>query len=143
MTALIHALSLPAGRARRAALLLLSLSFVGIGALHFVRPDTFEAIVPPWLPAARLLVYVSGVCEILGGLGILLPATRRSAGWGLVALLVAVFPANLHMALEAEHFAATMGTPAWALYLRLPFQLVFIGWALYATRPEAGAPAPG
>ena len=91
---------------------------------------------PPWLPAPLLLVYVSGVCEVLGGLGALLPQTRSLAGWGLVALLIAVFPANVHMAVESERWVAE-GTPLWALYARLPLQLVLIAWAWWATRPDA------
>ena len=130
---------LPASTARRIALGLLSLTFVSVGVLHFVRGALFEAIVPPWLPAPHLLVVVSGVFEILGGLGVLVPGTRRWAGWGLVALLIAVFPANIHMALEADHFAAAMGTPPWALYARLPLQLVLAAWALYATAPDRAA----
>jgi uncharacterized membrane protein len=127
---------LPRRWPKRIALLLLTLFFVYAGVSHFTRPEPFEAIVPRWLPAPLLLVYVSGVVEILGGLGVLLPLTRALAGWGLVALLVAVFPANLQMAVDAERWAAD-GIPSWALYVRLPLQLVLIVWAWWATRPEA------
>jgi len=87
---------------------------------------------PPYLPAHLALVYVSGVFEILGGIGVLVPRVRSMAGWGLVALLVAVFPANLHMAMHPELFP---GFSSGALYARLPFQLFFLWWAWWATRP--------
>jgi uncharacterized membrane protein len=95
--------------------------------MHFVAPAPYIAIVPPWLPNAPLLVVVSGVCEILGGLGVLLPQTRRLAGWGLIALLVAVFPANIHM-LQLAY--TNEGTTLWkaALWLRLPLQLLMLWW---------------
>jgi uncharacterized membrane protein len=127
---------LPRSRVRAVLLLLASLFFVVAGVSHFTNPDFFVSIVPPWLPAHLELVYVSGVFEILGGLGVLLPATRRLAGLGLLALLVAVYPANVHMAVNPEPFVA-QGTPLWALYLRLPLQFVFIAWVWWATRPEA------
>ena len=73
---------------------------VAIGVLHFVRVDDFARTIPAWLPSARALVWVSGACEIAGGLGLLHRRTRRAAAWGLVALYVAVFPANLNMALH-------------------------------------------
>ncbi|MEP0545759.1 MAG: hypothetical protein ABJF88_02425 [Rhodothermales bacterium] len=104
--------------------------FVGAGVMHFVKPKLFAAIVPPFLPNALLLVYLSGVAEILGGLGVLVPAFRAWAGWGLIALLVAVFPANVYMALEAEKFGIA---PVW-LWLRLPLQLVLIAWVWWATK---------
>ena len=126
---------LPRRRSKKVALLTLSASFVVAGAGHFLRPGLYEGIVPPYLPAPRALVYLSGAFEVLGGLGVLPRATRSFSGWGLVALLVAVFPANLHMALQPEPFVAK-GIPAWALYARLPFQLVLIAWAYGATRPD-------
>jgi uncharacterized membrane protein len=115
------------------ARILLAVFFVAAGVSHFLLRDFYLAIVPPYLPAHRMLVDVSGVFEILGGLGVLLPATRSAAGWGLVALLCAVFPANLHMALHPEQFAAMGFTPG-ALYARLPLQAVFVAWAWWATR---------
>ena len=124
-------------RGRRLALLGLAGLFVVAGVNHFVNPEIYVAIMPPYLPAPRTLVYVSGFFEVVGGLAVLPRATRSVAGWGLVALLVAVFPANVHMALHPELFAPI---PAWALYARLPVQLVLIAWAWWATRPS---PAPG
>jgi uncharacterized membrane protein len=120
--------------ARRTALVLLALAFVGVGVAHFVVPEPFEAIVPPFLPAPRLLVWISGAAEIALGLATLPPKTRPWAGWGLVLLLVAVFPANVYMALdEAVAFPGQPPPPRWAAWGRLPFQLVFAAWALWAT----------
>ena len=75
------------------SLVLIAIVFIAAGLLHLLKPAPYIRIVPPWLPAPATLVMVSGVCEILGGLGVLLPATRVAAGWGLIALLVAVLPA--------------------------------------------------
>lgn len=109
---------------------LIAAIFVGAGVMHFIKPKLFAAIVPPFLPNALLLVYLSGVAEILGGLGVLVPAFRVWAGWGLIALLVAVFPANVYMAMEAEKFGIA---PVW-LWLRLPLQFVLIAWVWWATK---------
>lgn len=124
---------LPDGAAQAVSVVLLAAAFACAGVLHFVRPRMFEAIVPPSLPAPRLLVYVSGVAEVAGGLGLLVPSLRVWAGWGLAALLVAVFPANVYMARQAPRFRRI--APRWALMLRLPLQLVLIAWVLWAARP--------
>ncbi len=104
----------------------LALLFVGAGLLHFIHPETFERIVPPALPAPRRLVLLSGAAEVAGGLGLLLPATRRWAAWGLLALLVAVFPANVYMVGLAD----TLHIPAWVLWARLPLQPLLM-WAVW------------
>ena len=103
--------------------------FAVAGVAHFVRPQLFVRIVPPYLPAPLLLVYVSGALEVLGGLGLLVPGARVLAGWSLIALLIAVFPANVHMALHPEAFPQV---PAWSLYARLPLQFVLMGWVYWA-----------
>ena len=126
-------IGLPEGGLRAASVVVLAAAFVGAGVLHFVRPHVFEAIVPPVLPAPRLLVLVSGAAEVLGGLGLLVPSVRPWAGWGLVALLVAVFPANVYMATAAERFSGV--APAWALWARLPLQAVLVAWVVWASRP--------
>ncbi|MFL5843648.1 MAG: hypothetical protein ACJ762_03075 [Solirubrobacteraceae bacterium] len=105
--------------------------FVVAGLLHFVKPRMYEAIMPPWLPRHRELVYASGVAEMVGGAGLLTPA-RRPAGWFLIATLVAVFPANVHMALHPDEFKVPGGRAA--LLARLPFQLAFIAWVRAAMR---------
>ncbi len=116
--------------------LALAFAFTGAGVAHFVRPRFFEAIVPPYLPAPHALVLISGAAEVAGGVGLLIPAVRRAAGWGLVALLLAVFPANVYMwqenvAIDGEHL------PRWALLARLPLQFVLIAAVLWSSRRSA------
>lgn len=128
---------LPASLPRTLVLLLVAFLFTAAGVLHFTNPAYFVAIVPPYLPAPEALVAISGVFEILGGLGVLVPATRRWAGYGLLALLVAVYPANIHMALNPDQFPDM--SPA-ALYMRLPFQFVFAAMVWFAAcAPKSAA----
>lgn len=111
---------------------LLAAFFIGAGVNHFAKPKPYEKIVPPSLQGeARRVVQLSGVAEIAGGLGVLLPWTRRLSGVGLVALLAAVFPSNLYMASRPERFRPL---PRWALYGRLPLQPLMMLWAWRATR---------
>jgi uncharacterized membrane protein len=118
---------------RKIALVLTALFFVTAGSLHFLRPEPYVKIVPPFIPLPLIMVYISGVAEIAGGVGILLPVVRRAAGWGLVALLIAVFPANIYMALD--HVQATANLlPVWVLWARLPLQFVLIWWTLWCTK---------
>lgn len=117
-------------------------AMVIIGILHFTNPEPFVKIVPAFLPAPLALVYLSGVAEIAGGAGLLLSATRRAAGLGLIALYVAVFPANINMAVN-QLSLGNDPVPTWALWLRLPFQIVFIAWAYWvavARRAKNDAP---
>lgn len=110
--------------------------FAGMGIAHFAFADRFIEIMPPYLPYHRELVYVSGAFEFLGGLGLLVPRLRQAAGWGLIALLLAVFPANLHMALQPDEFL-DKGIPQWVLYARLPIQFLLmyaIWWAMTPKR---------
>lgn len=119
-------------RGGRRSRLLLGVAFIGAGINHFVIPGPYEQIVPPSMKgSAKSLVALSGVAEVAGGLGVLLPWTRRGAGLGLIALLAAVFPANLHMARAPEEFRKI---PRWALYARLPLQPLMMWWAWRATR---------
>jgi len=121
-----------AGRARRASRRILGGFFIAAGLNHFLSPRFYEAMVPPTLQDERKrIVQVSGVAELLGGLGVLIPSTRRLSGVGLIALLAAVFPANLYMAREPERFKKV---PGWALYARLPLQPLMMLWAWRATR---------
>lgn len=114
---------------------LLTVLMVLAGVNHFVSPDPYVAMMPAALPAHLALVYVSGVAEIAGGLGLILPRTRRAAAWGLVLLLLAVFPANVNMAVN--HLPLGERTlPAWALWGRLPLQAVLIAWAWWYTRRD-------
>ena len=102
------------------------------GINHFVNPRFYKAIMPDYLPAHDELVAASGVAEIVGAVGTMIPATRRPAGWFSIATLVAVFPANLHMALEPERYEKGIPGGRNALYARLPVQLLFIAWAYAA-----------
>ena len=109
---------------------LLGLLFIVAGALHFVFTPMYMKIMPPYLPSPRLLVELSGVCEMLGGFGLFVPLTRRAAAWGLVALLVAVMPANIQMAMDHLRWPSI---PVWALWVRVPLQVPLIWWAwIYA-----------
>jgi uncharacterized membrane protein len=101
--------------------------FVWAGIAHFRDPAFYRRIIPPFFPARPALVAISGVCEIAGGLGLLVRPLRRAAGWGLIALLIAVFPANIYMAL-APNESADGRFAGWMLWLRLPLQAVLIAW---------------
>jgi uncharacterized membrane protein len=114
---------------------LIALIFIGAGVNHFVIPAAYRQIVPPSFGDPERLVAISGVAEIAGGLGVLLPRTRRLAGLGLLALLVAVFPANWYMARNPARFARI---PGWALYARLPLQPLMMWWVWRATRKGSG-----
>lgn len=101
--------------------------------MHFVVPRTYARIMPPYLPRHRELVYASGVAEAVGGIGLIPRATRRAAGWWLIATLIAIFPANVHMALHPEEFPQVPGGRA-TLWARLPVQAVFIAWVRSAMK---------
>ena len=116
---------------------LLGAFFVAAGTLHFLRPEIYDEIMPDYLPAHRELVYASGAAEILGGLGVWHPRTRRLAGWSLALTLVAILPANVHMALHPDRYPAL--APA-LLWTRLPLQPLLIWWALGTTRAVTATP---
>lgn len=107
--------------------MLLALLFITAGMLHFIFPAQYASTIPPWLPWHGELVALSGLCEIAGGIGLLLARTRMEAGIGLIALSIAVLPANVQMLIDAQHAA----TPSWQialLWLRLPLQALLIAW---------------
>lgn len=116
------------------ALWVLAIAMIAIGIAHFVQPKPFVKIVPKYLPAPLTLVYVSGFFEILGGVGLLIPQTRVWAAWGLIALYIAVFPANVYMLTDNVSFDPKKPIPRWILWARLPFQFVFIAWAYAFTK---------
>ncbi len=110
--------------------------FTFAGVMHFVIPRSYQAIMPPYLPYHREAVAVSGVAEVIGGLAVIAPATRRPfARWWLIALLVAVFPANVHMAVSPERVKglALDRIPRWSLWARLPLQAACVWWVWRAT----------
>jgi uncharacterized membrane protein len=118
---------------------LMAALYLSAGVMHFVNPWFFVQIMPPYLPWHWELVYLSGAIEIALGLLLLVPTTKRLAAWGVIALLIAVFPANVHMAMANVQFdpPPAMGQPSpLANWIRLPMQLVLILWAWWYTRPE-------
>ena len=114
--------------------------FVLAGTLHFLKPGFYLSIMPSWLPWHSELVAASGVAEIAGGLALLSPdaRVRRAGGWFTIATLLGVYPANINMALHEIQLPGLPPAPVWALWARLPLQLVLIAWALWCTR----APSP-
>lgn len=109
--------------------------YVAAGTLHFIKPEPYLRIMPPYIPWHVFMVRASGICEIIGGLGLLVARTRRAAAWGLVALLIAVFPANLYMATNPLEGGAASIAPVirWG---RLPLQPLLVWWLLWCTRPS-------
>ena len=116
----------------------LALLFIVGGILHFVFPEVYSRIMPPFLPQPRFLIEVSGAAEIAGGLGLLLARFRRAAAYGLVLLLVAVFPANIYMAVAHVPFPGVMGESS-VQWLRLPLQIPIILWAWHYRHKRTGA----
>ena len=114
----------------------LALVMVVAGILHFVATDTYVGIMPDYLPLHRELVYLSGVLEVLFGLGLLWHKTREAAGAGLILLYLAVLPANINMAVQ-DIQPASFHIPEILLWARLPFQLVLIYWAWRVSRPDS------
>ena len=119
--------------AKRFSLGCMAAFYVVAGIGHFVNPDFYLEIMPPYLPWHRAIVFWSGVAEVTLGVLLVPRATRRLAAWGIIALLAAIFPANLHQAMNQVHPAhapAWMGTPSpTALWMRLPLQAVLMWWA--------------
>jgi uncharacterized membrane protein len=114
----------------------LATAMTAVGILHFLKPQGFVAIVPAALPFPLALVYISGFFEVAGGVGLLVSRFRKAAAWGLILLYIAVFPANINMAIYQIPLDG-QAVPAWALWARLPFQAVFIAWAWWMTREDA------
>ena len=118
---------------RRVSILLQSVLYTGAGIMHVVNPAIYLRIMPPWLPAPALLVAVSGVAEIALGILLLFPKTRRPAAWGIIALLMAVFPANVQMAVNWHREAHPH---EWIAWLRLPLQVALVWWAWLLTQKK-------
>ena len=125
-------------------LLVMGPMYVVAGILHFLVPGVYVQIVPPVFPAPSALVYLSGLAEIAVGIGLLIPRTRRYAAWATIALLVAVFPANVYMATSGVVVEGIPGggdPSALVRWGRLPLQAVLILWAFWYTRPSDIDPA--
>jgi len=121
--------------AQRIAVVVAAVFYIVAGSLHFIKPAPYLRIMPPYIPWHAAMVRISDAFEILGGLGLLVPVTRRAAAWGLVAVLIAVFPANIYMAVHPVEAGAAGIAPVlrWG---RLPLQGVLIWWLLWCTRPR-------
>jgi len=129
-------------RIKRPLLYLMGPMYIVAGALHFVVPELYVQIIPPVFPARLALVYLSGLAEVGVGIGVLLPRTRRHAAWATVALLVAIFPANVYMATNGVVVEGMPGggDPSdFVRWGRLPLQGVLILWALWYTQPSPGS----
>jgi len=113
--------------------IILATLFLVAGSVHLIAPQVYLKIVPPYLPAHLPIVYISGVAEILGGLGLLFASTRQGAAWGLVVLLIVILPANIYMATAHMYAPGIMGQ-SWAQWLRIPLQIPLIYWAWLYTR---------
>ena len=109
-------------------------AFIVASLPHFFSPERYLPMMPPFAPAPLTMIYVSGVAELLGGIGLLIPRTAWLAAWGLVALLIGIFPANVYVAISGVNAAGLPSSP-WYTWSRLPFQLVFIWWVL-ASAPD-------
>jgi uncharacterized membrane protein len=120
-----------------AGLWIMGISYIVAGINHFTHTTFYLTVMPPYLPSPLLLIYTSGIAEILGGVGVLIPngfvfpRTRVAAAWGIVALLIAVSTVHINMCLHAEKFPAI---PLWVIWFRMPLQLLLIGWAWMYTR---------
>jgi uncharacterized membrane protein len=112
-------------RSKKISTWLLTIFFVSVGVLHFTHTGAFLKAMPPYVPMPVEMVYLSGVFEILGGIGVQVPLVRKSAGYGLILLLAAVYPANIHMALHTEDFSSI---PPAVLWIRLLFQPLLMWW---------------
>ncbi|WP_342376429.1 hypothetical protein NVS55_34735 [Myxococcus stipitatus] len=136
-------LSTPVLRAAMAT----GLFFIGAGVMHFVMPARYDALIPPQLPWPRFWTLLSGALEVAGGVGMLSVKTRKLAAVGLIGLLLAILPANIHeaMANQASH---VLPFPDWYFWVRIPFQLVYVAWVTWAgglwpARTRASEPVPG
>jgi len=121
---------------KRVLLFLMAMAYVLAGANHFIDVDFYRPMMPPYLPLHDECIYLSGVAEIALGLGVLVPQLRVPSAWGLIALLIAIFPANIHIALYNVPLGGApegLGVLNW---VRLPFQGLFIAWAWWYTRPD-------
>ena len=123
-------INIPNTRLRQSGLLFLILMFLLAGINHFNNPNFYVSIMPPYLPLQAELSYIAGFFEPLGAIGLLFSQTRKIAGYGLLVLLILIFPANIHMAINPQYFPQYS---KFTIYLRLPLQFLFIAWVYWAT----------
>ncbi len=114
----------------------LGVTFIFAGVMHFLRPRAYEAIMPPYIPAHPEMVAISGAGEIIGGLTALFPRTHGFCRLWLIALLILVFPANVHWAVNPDQVQGLPDVPQWLLWARLPVQGLFIAWTIAGTKGE-------
>lgn len=119
---------------KKISLYLMILFYAGAGINHFVHPSFYLQIMPPWLPWHNELVFLSGVAEVVCALLLLFPKTRRTGAWAVIALLIAVFPANIQMLINYMNAGNPM---TWIAVVRLPIQLLLIWWAYIFTKPSS------
>jgi uncharacterized membrane protein len=110
------------------------LLYIAAGTNHLIHPDVYRQIMPAWVPMHDALIFISGICEIIFALFLLPPLTRRIAAWCIIALLIAVFPANIQMMLNYLHENKPR---LWLSVLRLPLQIVLIWWAYLFTKNQS------
>jgi uncharacterized membrane protein len=119
---------------RMASCIAQGLIYIGASSFHFVNEVELQIIPPSW-PLRRTALYITGVCEFLGGLGLLMPRFRRSASWGLAALLVAIWPANIYHAILDKRSRSWKKRRVYH-FVRQPLQLFLIAWVLWATNEK-------
>ena len=126
-------------RTKTILLWVMAAAYVLAGFNHLLNPDFYLPIIPPGLPNPEWLNLISGLAEIVLGVFVLEPRVRYLAAWGIIALLIAVFPANVYMALENVGPDGPGSGPGVLAWVRLPFQALFVAWAWWYTRPDAQA----
>ncbi len=123
-------------RAKTVSVWLMGAFYVIAGLNHFRAPEFYLPIMPPYLPWHSELIFLSGVAEVMIGVGLLVPRARVLAAWGAIALLVAVYPANIHQALADVQIGNPPHSVGALRWIRLPLQFVLMAWAYWHTRPE-------
>ena len=113
----------------------MSLFYIAAGINHFVNPSFYEMIMPPYLPYHLTLIYISGVCEIIFGILLISVSTRKTAAWLIIILLIAIFPANIQMAVD---YKTNNNPDLWIAIVRLPVQFILVWWAWIYTKPSVG-----
>ena len=122
-------------KVKKLSIYAMGVAYAYVGIMHFVNPSFFMHIMPPYLPYHKELVYLSGLAEIFLGVTLIIPKTRRLAAWGIIALLIAVYPANLYLAFNEEPQQALQISSFAASWVRLPIQFILAAIAYWHTKP--------